>query len=953
MTFLPTLRSTSIPFAWRTLLLASAFFLVLVFNADHVRGQTPPDDHADNPFLGTFVPLGSSVDGRIDPATDIDFFVFDLSDQPGPTDVWIYATGELDSIGGLFDSSLDLLWVNDDSRVDGRFRAFQIRAILEPDYYFVLVRSWRSLSVGDYTLHIGPVVNPSDSSDTPTQLELSVPIPGRFDARRETHHFRFDITEQTNVFMRAETPIIRDGDRKLLPFMPLDPTILDADGAEVSVNVYALVVRIISTGDRFRFGFIIQDDFAPGSYTLELTTPADDYETTYPGFYTIQAFEDVVHNEFIESCEAQTQSIDDPSIGDSLYACQWHLDQPNGEDVNVKPVWDQGITGEGINVAVVDTGMDWTHEDLVDNVDSSLNYDYTGEGDIHHPYSHHGTNVAGLIAARDNDIGVRGVAPRATIYGHNLLDAPLPTGSDEISDFDIAHAAGNNMGVTAVSNNSWGPVDGPEAEVAPALWELAIENGVTRGYDGRGVFYVWAAGNGHGDGDDSNLDGLANFYAVTAACAVNEAGTRSYYSEMGANLWVCAPSNHPRTEEEYRGIVTTENSDRYIDDFGGTSAATPIVSGVAALVREANPDLTWRDLKLILAETARKNDPTNPGWQDGARMYGLASDADRYHFNHEYGFGVVDAAAAVDLARSWTNLPPMQEATIQSPKISRTIPDPKDAASIETVTLTLDFDSDIEFAEFIEINTRFKHDSFRDLEIELESPAGAISKLVGQYDTFTEDDDPFNDYVPLRGPYRFGSARHLGENPNGIWTLRITDHYRFGSGVISSWSITVYGHTEAPSENVLPSFAEGETTTRSVAENTPMSSPVGDPVTATDSDTLEYTLGGSDAALFDIGSDTGQIAVGATTTLDYEDPNNTDHEFTVTVTATEPSGATAAITVTISVTDVSLGTLGDTYDADRNETISRDEVIRAIQDYFAGFLTLEEAIEIIQLYFSP
>ena len=463
------------------------------------------------------------MDGRIDPATDIDFFVFDLSDQPGPTDVWIYTTGDLDSLGGLFDSNLDLLWVNDDSRVDGRFRAFQIRAILEPDYYFVLVRSWRSLSVGDYTLHIEPVVNPSDSSDTPTQLELSVPIPGRFDARRETHHFRFDITEQTNVFMRAETPIIRDGDRKFFPFMPLDPTILDADGAEVSVNIYALVVRIISTGDRFRFGFIIQDDFAPGSYTLELTTPADDYETTYPGFYTIQAFEDVVHNEFIENCEGLTEAIDDPSVADPLYACQWHLDQPNGEDVNVKPVWDDGLMGEGINVAVVDTGMDWTHEDLVDNVDSSLNHDYTGEGDIHHPYSHHGTNVAGLIAARDNDIGVRGVAPRATIYGHNLLDAPLPTGSDEISDFDIAHAAGNNSGVTAVSNNSWGPVDGPEAEGAPALWELAIENGVTRGYDGRGVFYVWAAGNGHLRGDDSNLDGLANFYAVTAACAVNEA----------------------------------------------------------------------------------------------------------------------------------------------------------------------------------------------------------------------------------------------------------------------------------------------------------------------------------------------------------------------------------------------------------------------------------------------
>ena len=90
--------------------------------------------------------------------------------------------------------------------------------------------------------------------------------------------------------------------------------------------------------------------------------------------------------------------------------------------------------------------MDWTHEDLVDNVDSSLNHDYTGEGDIYHPFSHHATNVAGLIAARDNDQGVRGVAPRATIYGHNLLDAPSPPGSVGIADTDIAHAAANNIG---------------------------------------------------------------------------------------------------------------------------------------------------------------------------------------------------------------------------------------------------------------------------------------------------------------------------------------------------------------------------------------------------------------------------------------------------------------------------------------------------------------------------
>ena len=453
-------------------------------------------------------------------------------------------------------------------------------------------------------------------------------------------------------------------------------------------------------------------------------------------------------------------------------------------------------------MAVVDDGMDHTHGDLAANVDASRNHDYTGVGDIHHRYAHHGTNVAGVLAARDNSTGVRGVAPRATIYGYNVLV--------ESTEENQTDAMTRNQDTTAVSNNSWGPTDDPTVGFAHSFWKQAIESGIERGYGGKGVFYAWAGGNGHLEGDYSNLDEYANFYGVTAVCAVNDAGARSNYSEKGPNLWVCAPSHDLR--EGYRGIVTVENSDRYDNGFGGTSAATPMVAGVAALLRSANPDLTWRDLKLILAASARRNDVDNPGWEEGARKYGSDSDTDRYHFNHEYGFGVVDAASAADLAEDWNNAPPLQSVS-ESSLFAATIPAPGSNGP-ETVTTKLSLDTEIQFIEFVEVEASFNHTSFRDMHIELVSPSGAVSKLTVPFDTRTDDDDSL-DFVRLIGDFRFGSARHLGENPNGEWTLRLADHFPIYGGNLDSWRIKIYGHSPVgdvpgPPAN-LTATANGET----------------------------------------------------------------------------------------------------------------------------------------------
>ena len=817
--FTSTQMPSSTPSKVRVLLLVGFFAIWFILSTDGAVGQGS-DDHGNTIDSATSLALGSSVDGRIDPEDDQDVFRLDLSRQSSDTDVWIYATGNLDSFGELLSSKGAVIVSNDKSYFSGRFHAFNFRWTLSPDVYYVRVGGGPSENsdrrpTGDYTLHAQAVTEyPGGTTETATLIDLDSETPGMIEEKSDEDFFRLDVSEPMNLVIEAWAFDLYDGNEKGLPREDLDVEVLDRKGEVTPVNV-----RV------YFFGFEIADEFDAGTYYIRVSTP--DYIESHPVPYTIHAFEDTSYTAFLEDCEAESRSLDDTQTADPLYGCQWHLKNREGEDINIEAVWAEGLTGSGINVAVVDDGMDYLHEDLKANVDKARNHDYTDKGDIYHPYWHHGTNVAGIISAPDNNgAGVRGVAPRTTVYGYNVL--VHPTNSNE------ADAMARGRDVTAVSNNSWGPLDGPSFGFATRIWEAAVETGIREGYGGKGVFYTWAAGNGHLEGDEANLDEYANYYGVTAVCAVDDEDIKSSYSETGANLWVCAPSSGGS-----RGILTTENSDRYYANFGGTSAATPIVSGVAALMREANPDLTWRDLKLILAASARKNDPDHPGWELGAFEYGAESIADRYQFNHEYGFGMVDAKAAVDLARGWVSLPPFKSLAVESDELNMDVPDSPASAESMTIESSLSLNTNIGFVEFVEINVTLNHDSFRDLGIELVSPTGTVSRLVGPFDTL--NDDPYIAFVPVQGKLRFGSARHLGEDPNGEWKLRIRDHIPSKSGELTSWSVTFYGHESTPHPPIVDWITTGDESL-AVGWLSPRRTG-GSPVTAFD---LRYSLASGD-----------------------------------------------------------------------------------------------------------
>lgn len=494
---------------------------------------------------------------------------------------------------------------------------------------------------------------------------------------------------------------------------------------------------------------------------------------------------------------------------DTFFSLQWHLDNQGqlggvpDEDINVLPVWtlDENF-GNGIEVVVVDDGIDLLHQDLKSNLlaTRSFNFadsstDITGDSSD----SKHGTAVAGIIAAEQlNTVGVRGVAPEASLFGFNLI-APGNT-----TTANVASAMNRDLTVD-ISNNSWGPEDDTGLFFEPdSTWELAIDDGTTNGRGGLGIVYLWAGGNGGTTIDRSDYDGFANYHGVIAIGAVDHNGYRASYSETGSNIWVVAPSEGTPASD-YPGIMTTDVSGgggynfpgatgdvydiNYTANFNGTSAATPIVSGVVALMLAANPALTYRDVRMILAQTARQVDPLDAGWAKNNASFPVGG----YNINEQYGFGAVDAEAAVNAAKTWTNIGAEIVETYTSSFAVASIT-PFNTAILNTVTVT----STLSQIEFVEIIPQVSHPDWGELNIQLIRSGGDGSTTTS---TLTESRTCFSGFLScsffMSGDnFRFGSSRYLGETPNGDWTLQIIDQVNGVNpdGEWIQWQLKLYGH---------------------------------------------------------------------------------------------------------------------------------------------------------------
>ncbi|KGM39698.1 hypothetical protein JY96_05760 [Aquabacterium sp. NJ1] len=462
---------------------------------------------------------------------------------------------------------------------------------------------------------------------------------------------------------------------------------------------------------------------------------------------------------------------------DPGYSAQWYLGA-----VDAPAVWKSGYTGKGVNVLVLDPpGTYSVGPEVADlnNPDLMPNRAATFQDTTAH--SKHATLVAGVIAAARNGEGSVGVA-----YDAKLDSISLPSGSIATLGSTLAR-----MRDYDVVNNSWGYDEawntvGASPQYAQQKEALAdaIEEAATSGRRGLGTVMVFAAGNDRDKGYDSGLSILtANSQTINVGAInrVTDIGTGDAvsrpFSQRGANILVSAPGSSILTTSTVLRTSDGNATGSPTEESQGTSLAAPIVSGVVALMLQANPKLTYRDVQTILALTAKKE--FGAGAVNGTSwIYNHTDDwnGSGLHFNADFGFGMVDADAAVRMSESWvTEQNHFASTYTLANAIGEALPDQG------TRTLTFTVDEKIGIEQVI-LDLKLDHERWSDLVVTLKSPQGTTSTLLDRNGYQAGKVFASNPAGELHFDQALMSTHFRGENAKGIWTLTIQDAAAGGQG---------------------------------------------------------------------------------------------------------------------------------------------------------------------------
>ena len=479
-----------------------------------------------------------------------------------------------------------------------------------------------------------------------------------------------------------------------------------------------------------------------------------------------------------------------------LRGYEWYLDGyltpgSNQYGANVDLISTE-YTGEGVRIGLIDEGFDLSNSDLTNRFDLASSYDPRDTGTINitpdSSLNVHGTWVAGVVgASADNGMGSVGVASDATLVGYYAR-----YGSGGSSRTELADLLARQVNVD-ISNNSWGYTTQFADNFCDPAWAVmkdALQAGATEGRGGLGTVYVFAAGNDRQyvansltyDGDNTNYHSLTNSRYVITAAATTQDGHVTSFTTPGASILVAAPGESILTTALNNGDGDPTNDYAFVS---GTSFAAPIVSGVVALMLQANPELGYRDVQEILTLSSHKVDPTSASWgTNGATNWNGGANL----VSNDFGFGLVDAHAAVRLAETWTTTHTDANESV----ISLTGNVGTNTAFVDNqpkdYVVTVSPDHQNFSIDWVEVDVSLLHTHDGDLRIELVSPTGTHSVLMDQPAAGTNSRSNLT--------FTFSTTHDWSESPVGDWHLIVTDVGTGGTGSMQSFSVRVYGDDE-------------------------------------------------------------------------------------------------------------------------------------------------------------
>ena len=537
---------------------------------------------------------------------------------------------------------------------------------------------------------------------------------------------------------------------------------------------------------------------------------------------------------------------------DPEYSKQWHLHTDfNDPNYDIRSCslcensWSllDDFGSEEVVVAVSDDGCKLDHHDF-DSPEKFAGWGYfRGErlvtaadidADPEQMYkagSNHGTSCCGVIGGEIDAVLTVGAAA-----GCQLLPIQWESSGPSlfISDSKLLTALDYIADKADVMSNSWGGVP-------TSLWALPVINRIkalalTGGRRGKGIVFLWAAGNencliNHTADQDVPYDhgvevqggslvwvgvnttrvfrnNLVGIPGVMHIAALASTAKRSHYSNYGPGIDLCAPTSnsHAYYRMTVRGLgitTTTGESISVTHSFGGTSSATPLVAGVAALTISANPNLSALDVISILKQTASKDldfsgyPRTPPANFDFDTSWDVSPivpfDSGAFSDNGDaegtwspwFGHGRVDAEAAV--AEALNRNQQTGDQTFQgNSSPNKSIPD-NNSRGIKDKIISND--------EFtigdMKVSVDITHTYIGDLRVTLISPSGTSVPLHDRVGGSTIDLHAEFDFRSVPGLHALS-----GEPVNGEWVLHVQDLAPADRGRLKSWSLDISGQVD-------------------------------------------------------------------------------------------------------------------------------------------------------------